>query len=335
MKSINVGIIGCGNMGRRHARAYQYHSPRTQVKAAYDIYPDVARKFSDMFGCQVESSLEALLARKDIDAVSICTIETAHLEPTLLAAKYGKHILLEKPMAVSVAEAIQMKQAVEEVGVKLMVGHLYRFDLRCIEAKKLIDAGQIGDVVSIDGRFHGTPSQQDRIRDVEMPLIAFRGCHVIDLMRWFTGNEPARVYCETVDGKLRSMGYHSEDAAYCLVRFNNGVLGSIEVTAHAPASHPTAGLAELVITGKKGILQMDLAQPWFTVANDKGFSYSQGTQKDLWFRQEIGAFTNYVLNDGPNIATADDAIAAMRFADTAVESAKTHRAVLLNAGREL
>ncbi|HWB55046.1 MAG TPA: Gfo/Idh/MocA family oxidoreductase, partial [Tepidisphaeraceae bacterium] len=329
MKSLNVGIIGCGNMGRRHARAYQYHAPRTHLVAAYDLYPETARKFADQFECQIEPSLELLLQRQDIDAVSICTIETAHVEPTLVAAKNGKHILLEKPMAMNMEEALKMKQAVDRAGIKLMVGHLYRFDHRCIEAKRLIDSGQIGRLVSIDGRFHGTPAQQDRIRDVEMPLIAFRGCHVIDLMRWFTGSELSRVYSESIDGTLRAMGYHSEDAAYCLLRFANGVLGSIEVTAQAPASHPTAGLAELVLTGTKGMIQLDLAQPWLTLANDKGYMLSQGTQKDLWFREEIGAFADYVLDDGPNVASAVDAIAALEFASAAVESAKSHQPIFM------
>ena len=151
---------------------------------------------------------------------------------------------------------------------------------------------------------------------------------------WFTGSEPVRVYAESLDGQLRAQGYHSEDAVFCLMRFANGALGAIEVNSHAPQGHPTAGQATMTIIGKEGMIELDLGTPWLTIADQHGTSFSQGVQKDLWFREEIDAFARHVTENGPNIATAADADAALRVSQAALESAATHRSVQLKWGND-
>jgi len=126
------------------------------------------------------------------------------------------------------------------------------------------------------------------------------------------------------------MGYQAEDAAFCLLRFPDDVIGTIGISAHVPPTHPTAGRLQLTISGTKGMLQIDLSRPWYTLADETGFSASQGTQRDLWFREEIGGFINLVLDSGPNPATSTDAIAALRISLAAVESAKQNRPVDLS-----
>ena len=326
-RSLGVGIIGAGNMGHRHARAYAFHAPRTRLVATCDVRSDAAARLAESFGCDTAANVEALLARPDVDAVSICTPEPVHLEPLLKAAASRRHILIEKPMAVSMAEARRMKQAVEAAGVKLMVGHLFRFDRRCVAVRSALDAGRIGRLRSIDCRFHGTPAQQDRIRDFELSLIVFRGCHAIDLMRWYSESEVVRGYAEDLQGAMRARGYHSEDAVFCLMRFANGTVGSLEVNAHVPPTHPSAGRSEMVLIGEEGMLEIDLGRPWLTIAGGEAFEHGSGDQKDLWFREQIDAFARYVLDDAPCLATADDAIAALRVAVAAVESARTHAPV--------
>ena len=232
-------------------------------------------------------------------------------------------------MATNLADALAMRKAAVDAGVKMMVAHLFRFDARCAEVKRIIDSGQIGQVVSVDCRFHGTPAQQDRIKDSELSIFIFRGCHGIDLLRWYTESEPVRVYAESSEGILRSKGYHSEDIVSCLMRFANGAIGSIEVNAHVPPGHPTAGQSTLTVTGTGGMIEQNLGVPWLTIANDQGITHSQGNQKDLWFREEIDAFVRHVVDDGPNIATPDDAIAALRISLAAIESARNNQPVAL------
>ena len=277
-KSLRVGIIGTGNMGRRHGRAYGYHEPRTKLVACCDLRREAAVEYGRQYGCDVEPSVEALLARTDVDAVSICTTEEHHLEPTLLAARAGKHILLEKPMAVSLDDAVRMKEAAEGAGVKLMVGHLFRYDQRSVAVRDAIGRGEIGEVRSLACTFHGIPSQQDRIRDLELSIVVFRGCHAIDLMRWLSGSEVIRIYAESLDGQLRSRGYHSEDAVFCVMRFENGAAGGMEINSHVPESHPTAGKAEMTVIGTEGMISIDYGRPWYTQADGRGFSVASGNQ---------------------------------------------------------
>ena len=329
-KILRVGIVGTGNMGRRHGRAYRYHEPLTQLVACYDVFPEVADSFSKTFGCEREETLDALLARGDIDAVSICTTEPYHVDPVLAAAESGKHILLEKPMAMNLEDAGTMIEAVEKAGVKLMVAHLFRFDRRSVAVKASLDNGKLGTLRSIAASFHGIPVQQDRIKNTELSIIVFRGCHAIDLLRWFTGSEVVRVYAENLEGTLRSQGYHSEDAIFCVMRFGSGVVASLEINSHAPESHPTAGKSEMTLIGTEGMVEIDFASPWFTEAAQGGYAYSTGDQKDLWFREEIEAFARYVLDDGPCIATAADAVAALKVSLAAVQSAATHKPVEIN-----
>ena len=326
-RTLRVGIIGTGNMGRRHGRAYRYHEPMTRLVACYDVFPDVARSFSQVFGCATEDSLDALLGRSDIDAVSICTTESHHVEPVLAAAKAGKHILLEKPMAMNLDDARTIKGAAETAGVKLMVGHLFRFDRRNAAIKAALDAGRIGELRSIAASFHGIPMQQDRIKDVELSIIVFRGCHAIDLLRWFTGSEAVRVYAESLEGKLRSQGYQSEDAIFSVIRFASGVVASLEINSHAPEGHPTAGKSEMTLIGTEGMIEIDFATPWFTLADQAGCLSLTGDQKDLWFREEIEGFARHVLDGAPSLATPDDAMAALKISLAAVESAASHRPI--------
>lgn len=326
MKTLRVGIIGSGNMGRRHARAYAHHA-RAELVACCDIVPCAAQSLADEFGCTAETTFDAMLARDDIEAISICTIEPAHLDAVLKTAAAGKHILLEKPMAMNMDEALEMKHAVEDGGIKFMVAHLFRFDQRCAETKQVIASGKIGEVVSVNCRFHGTPHQQDRIKNSELSIFVFRGCHGIDLMRWYTGSEVVRVYAESLDGQLRRGGYQSEDAVFCLMRFASGAVGSIEVNSHVPAGHPTAGQSSMTVIGAKGMVEQDLNTPWLTVSDGNGIVHSQGNQKDLWFREEVDAFVHHVLDNGPNIATSSDGIAALEISLAAVKSARTNQPV--------
>lgn len=326
---LRVGIVGTGNMGTRHARAYKYHEPRTRLVACYDLRPESARAFAERFRCTVEDSLETLLARRDIDAVSICTTEEHHRVPVCEAAKAGKHILVEKPMAITLEDALAMKKAAQEAGVRLMVGHLYRFDRRSAAVKQAIAAGEIGPLHSIHCAFHGIPAHQDRIKNLPLSIATFRGCHAIDLMRWFSGSEVCRVYAEDVQGIMRAKGYHSEDAMFCLLRFRNGAVGSMELNSVAPESHPTQGKAEIRLAGTLGVIELDYAQPWYKQSDAGGFHHRSGDRKDLWFREEIAAFLNVVLHDEPSLATADDAIAALRVSLAAEQSARTHLPVEL------
>ena len=136
MRPTGAGIIGAGNIGRAHARAYLENRGVCRLVSAADLDYDRAKQFAAEFGIEADRDAAHLLAREEIDAVSVCTLEGTHREVATAVARAGKHILLEKPIAVSLEDADAIIHAAREAGVVLMVGHTKRFDPRAARARR-------------------------------------------------------------------------------------------------------------------------------------------------------------------------------------------------------
>src|SRR3990167_686309 len=152
-KRINVGLIGCGFMGRTHSNAYRrgYNFFRPELKpvlkAICDVNADKARTFADTWGYEsIETDWKKLLERKDIDLIDICTPNNTHRELAIAAAKAGKMIICEKPLAMNTAEGLEMVAAVEKAGVPNLVSFNYRRVPAVTLAKQLIDEGGLGRI---------------------------------------------------------------------------------------------------------------------------------------------------------------------------------------------
>ena len=145
---IRVGIIGCGKIAQvRHLPEYAAN-PHAEVVAYYDKNRARAEEMAAKYGGDVCDSYFDLLNRNDIDAVSICVENRSHAEISTAALYAGKHVLCEKPMAVTLAECESMVAAAERNGKHLMIGHNMRFDPVHRRAKQLLDRGVIGDVIT-------------------------------------------------------------------------------------------------------------------------------------------------------------------------------------------
>ena len=150
MRPLRIGLIGTGSIATgAHLPAIARLRERGVVElvAVADVRGAVARRVADLFGAQAAyEDYRELLARPDLDAVDICTPEVLHAEQTIAAAAAGKHVLCEKPMAATVAEADAMIAACRRAGVRLMIGHSRRFTSRYRRIRAALDAGEIGDV---------------------------------------------------------------------------------------------------------------------------------------------------------------------------------------------
>ena len=146
---IRVGLIGCGFMGRMHANVYQTLE-KAELVAAVDIKQDVVDKYAADFGIAAYTSLGDLLANEQIDVVDICLPTYLHSQFTIAAAKAGKNVFCEKPMALTVDQADEMIAACSEAGVKLMIGHCIRFWPEYAILKKLTDGGTLGKLLSVN-----------------------------------------------------------------------------------------------------------------------------------------------------------------------------------------
>jgi predicted dehydrogenase len=278
MADLNVALIGYAFMGRAHSNAYRqvapFFSPRLtprlrvlcgRTKTAVD---EAARQLGWE---ESATDWEEVVSRKDIDLVDICTPGDSHAPIAIAAARAGKAVFCEKPLANSLADARLMLAAVRRARVTHMICHNYRRVPAVMLAKSLIAAGRIGSIRHFRGTY-----LQDWINDPAFPLVwrldrtrAGSGAlgdiaaHVVDLARFLVG-EIAEVAgaLETfirqrpLPGQSRRRGTVTvDDAALAVVRFHNGALGTIEATRLAPG-RKNANRFE--INGSRGSLSFDL-----------------------------------------------------------------------------
>ena len=233
--------------------------------AAYDDDPARGRGFAERFGIpDFYASPGELVACDEIDAVVVCSPTNAHAALVIAAAGHGKHVLCEKPIATRLADAEAMVAACEEAGVQLHLAYTSRFYPMMQEAKRLIASGEIGDVVGICGGNRGTPpllgdgEQRNWLLD---PVRAGGGAlidhsvHVTDVMRYLVDAEVESVYAEV--GTLIHRDLEVEDCAVLLLRFQNGMVASVDPSWSIPTSNPYHYDLYLHILGEQGAIKID------------------------------------------------------------------------------
>jgi predicted dehydrogenase len=276
--SINVALIGYAFMGKAHSNAYRqvtpFMSPRLEprMKVLCGRTRERVEAAARQYGWdEAATDWREVIARKDIDLVDISTPGDLHFEIAIEAARQGKAVFCEKPLANSVAEAQAMVDAVDAAGVVHMICHNYRRIPAVMLARQLIDAGRIGTIRHFRGTY-----LQDWIADPDFPLVwrldkaqAGSGAlgdiaaHVVDLARYLVG-EITEVcgHLETFvkerplpDGKAGRGTVTVDDATMALARFENGAIGTIEATRMAPG-RKNANRFE--INGSAGTIVFDL-----------------------------------------------------------------------------
>jgi len=267
MKNINIAIIGCNFMGKAHSNAWSqaarfFDLPlRPVLQVACDLNETVLRAFADNWGWKhIETDWRKAIARDDVDVVDISLPQYLHHEVAVAAARAGKHLFCEKPMALSVAEAEEMLAEAEKARVVHYLNHNYRRVPAVRLARQLIEAGKIGRIFHWRGAY-----QQDWIVDPNVPLIwqlrketAGSGphhdlnSHSVDLAHYLVGdiksvsclttnfikerplpNKGAAAFGAAVDGATARGAVTVEDASLMMVEFANGAVGSFEATRFA------------------------------------------------------------------------------------------------------
>lgn len=231
---LKVGVIGLGVMGQHHARLYS--TLNCKLAGVADADPARAKEIGEKYGVPYFSDYRDLIGT--VDAVSIAVPTTLHHRIAADFMKSGAHCLVEKPIASTIEEAEDMVRIAEENGVKLMVGHIERFNPAITRLKQLIDEGALGQIIMISTRRVGP--FVPRIRDVG--IIIDSATHDIDVARYIAGKEPVRVF-----SKAGRFQHEKEDHAVIILDFED-ITASLEVNWFTPHKVRT-----LVATGSKGI----------------------------------------------------------------------------------
>ena len=264
--SIRVGIIGCGKIAQvRHIPEY-VANPNVELYGFYDINQTRTEELAKKYGGKAFASYEELLADETIEAVSVCAANHVHAEITIAALKAGKHVLCEKPMAVTLAECEAMVAAAEESGKYLMIGQNQRLAMAHAKAKELIEQGAIGKVLTFRTIFgHGGPETWsidpgsnvwffDKTK-AAMGAMADLGIHKTDMIQYVLGSKIVKTQAvlTTLDKKDATGSLIGvDDNAICIYQMENGIIGTMTAswTYYAAEDNTT------VIYGTKGELRL-------------------------------------------------------------------------------
>lgn len=230
-RKLRVGLIGAGGIGRTHLSSYE-RVREAQIVAVTDINEEVARTAAQQVGADAFRSVEEMLERSELDAVDICTPPVAHLDAALLPIEKGLHVLCEKPLAHHPDAARKMVQAADARGVKLMTAFCHRFHPPIAALKRLIDAGELGEVVMFRNRFAGPfKGVEERwFSDKEVAgggVLMDTSVHSIDLFRFLVG-EVARV--QAVTRQTNPAIGEVEDTAIALLSTSDWRMGVVEAS---------------------------------------------------------------------------------------------------------
>ncbi|NSW90996.1 MAG: Gfo/Idh/MocA family oxidoreductase [Firmicutes bacterium] len=220
-----VAIIGCGNFGRLHSNTIK-KLDNFEILAYADINRDAAeyccKQYSAKYYCE---DYRRVLDDKDIDAVFVCTTHDSHYTIGIDAIAAGKHVFMEKPLALTPAHCDSIKKAIEGTGLKFMVGHKMRFQPNIKKVKAEVKRPMIIVAQMMDNRWPDNIWPQDPVKGGGNVLS--QGCHIFDLITYIAGDWPDTVYAE--GGTLNHSNTTIIDNIVATVRFKNRVIASVAI----------------------------------------------------------------------------------------------------------
>jgi len=333
VRRLRAGVVGLGMMGRNHVRVWDEAVEGVDLVAVAD--PDhgaVARATAGRRTRGFDDPAR-MLAEEELDLVSIVAPTSLHLPVTLTALRAGANVLVEKPIAATRDEALEMIAAAGAAGRMLTVGHIERFNPAIRELRRRLADGELGRVFQVHAtRLGPFPA---RIRDVG--VVVDLAPHDLDVMRFLIGSEPIRIYAET---EQRIHTEH-EDLFNGTVKFANGVIGILDINWLTPTKRRT-----LTVTGERGMYvadyiaqdlvfypNTDAPETWVNPAAGPVTSVAEGEMIRRAVRRreplvvELEEFARAVRDGGPPPVDPRDAMIALLLARKLVESAEAGQVI--------
>jgi predicted dehydrogenase len=323
-EELTVGLLGAGLIAGVHAHAYRA-SPRVRLVAVADPVPDKADRIADQYDAKVVPDLEAMLDL-GVDVVDVCTPPTAHADATVTALEAGRHVICEKPIARTLADARRVATAADAALGLLTIGHVSRFEPDHRAARDLVVTGEIGEVRLLK---HSTTSalpgwtEAGWLTDPATsggPLVD-QAVHSFDYAGWVVGGRAVRVHCMATDSGAGPATY-----ALTTVRYGNDAIAHVECGWAHPPARGFKLTAEIVGTRGRlswsydhmmsGVLYPREGDPeWWDALGDRGFTL------------ELRTFFDAMRSGGPAPVPAREAMESLRIALAAEESARTGRTI--------
>jgi predicted dehydrogenase len=332
MSKINVGIIGSGFMGKTYAETIKNYL-HDQINLVSLSGGSRAEGLAVEYKTGFDITIEKLLERDDIDAVLISSPQNLHYQHAIYAARMGKHTLLEKPMAVTVNECEEINSEFKKAGLNLMLAFTQRFRKGNIEAKKVIDSGNIGKIkimqetmINADGINVYPKWQREKIN--RGTLLAY-GIHNIDRIRWFSNSEVEYIIGHYIIDHSRS---ESEYTSNVFMLLKNGVSSTLLCENDSPKPGvPKMGFRSIII-GERGIIDVDaygelnvcINEKWETIFVQEPIDWQKGGKfgpiRLESYHQQLLEFINSINEKRQPSITGYDGLKAAEVALAAYES---------------
>jgi inositol 2-dehydrogenase len=336
MRKLGVGVVGVGEMGKRHAENIRRLVPEARLIAIADVASERARQTATELEIEHSySNLEDMLERKDLDAVVIATPDKFHAQAVEAAARAGKDILCEKPLALTLADASSALRAVAKAGRRLQVGFMRRYDPAYAAAMKRIEAGEIGVPVLFKsiGRDKDAPPLAAYESKLNGMLFYTNTIHDFDLARWLMQDEVAEVHAYTTSAiRPEVAGFGDVVASVVNLRYKKGAIGNIESYAQAVYGYDVrteiVGSQGTILVGTLEQVPAVFLSPSGGARNLEEHFLSRFADAYL---AEMRDFVQNILRDRPLKVPGEDGLKALEIAVAAENSHRQARPVKVMA----
>lgn len=342
---IRVALLGCGAISTQHLEAIAALEG-IELAAVSSASEERARSVGERWGVPWTTSLDELLARDDVDAVTVATPSGLHAAQALAVLRSGRHAIVEKPIALAVADADALIAEARARGLTLATISQRRFEPGMRALRDAIVAGALGRLTHViaEGFYHRPQSYYDSAawrgtKALDGGVLMNQAIHAIDLLRWFGGP------VERVAAHVATLGHEmeAEDTASVSLRFASGALGAIVATTCAAVERPV----ELRVHGDRGSVRMvgELAAEWEVPGveaptEDGGKALPAGTTGSAtWgtsatgYLRQYGDLVEAIATGRPPAVTGEDGRAALEIVTAAYRSDETGTSVRLEVGR--
>lgn len=328
MKELRIGVVSFEHM---HAQSYTQELVKYAEVTLVGIADENEKRGREMaatFKTNYYQGYESLLEQQ-LDGVVICTNNRDHAKVSIAAAKKGIHILVEKPFATTIADAHAMLEAAREANVQIMNAFPMRFNPNVIAAKKKIDAGLIGEVLTITSINHGKIPGGWFID----PALSGGGAvmdhtvHLGDLIRWFTGSEIKSVFCESGE-LLHHKGI--DDTGLVMIELNNGVSATIDCSWAHHTNYPIWAQVDMQIIGTKGVIELKAFAQVLHLDDQTNQRFEDIGWNETGDEGLIKEFVQVCATGRTPLVTGLDGLRALEIALASYESSRTNEAVSLS-----
>lgn len=338
---IKWGIIGCGGIADRRTLPGMMLSDKVELVAVMDANKEVAEKCKEKYGAKYAfDKFEDVLAVSEIDAVYIASPVFFHKEQAIKAAQAKKHILLEKPVALTVSDAEEIKKACEENNVKISIGFLMRFHGYHQKIKEIIAEGKIGEIVSMRGQFTCWYPDIDGAWRQKKAMsgggaLVDMGIHVIDLIHYISGLKAVEV---AAFNQTQTFGYEVDDSSNLIMKMDNGSVAYVDSNFNIPDA---ASVAKLEIYGTKGsivatgTLAQDEVGDVKILISDDNLEYDasqqrgelvpvslEGTPLGNMYTKEVEGLCDAIINNSSVPVSVESAIYDQKVIEAAYKSSE-------------